>query len=48
MIKKFDNINYLYSPGHRYLHYFFYSDYVFQINNLKIVDNLKSISKKKL
>ena len=40
MIKKFNNINYLYSPEHRYLHYFFYSDYVFQINNLKIVGNL--------
>ena len=46
MIKKFNNINYLYSPEHRYLHYFFYSDYVFQINNLKIVGDLKSISNK--
>ncbi len=44
MAKIFNNIVYLFSPEHRFFHYFFYSDYVFNINKLKIIKNLNLIS----
>ncbi len=46
MKKKFNNIIYLFSPEHRFFHYFFYSDYVFNINKLNIIKNLDLISNK--
>ena len=46
MVKKFSKTNYLFSPEHRFFHYFFYTDYVFGVAELKIIKNLNLISDK--
>ena len=47
MKKIFNGAVYLFSPEHRFFHYFFYSDYVFNINKLEIIKNLNLINSKK-
>lgn len=44
MTKRFRDKCYLYSPEHRFFHYFFYADYVFQIKQLVIINDLDAIN----